>query len=429
MKAHHSFLVMVASLAFAGGTSAQETTFSVSAGATYTDNVGRVAANEESELIPEAGLTVALERQGRLEAELDIDARYRSYADNTFDDELVGGLDGRLSYAFVPDRFLWVVEDNFGQSFIDPRDVETPDNRQNLNYFTTGPTVVLPLGARTDLTLSGRWSDVNYEESAFDNERLRGEIQLSRAMSDTSSLSLDLSTQQVEFDQPLVNSDYDLHTAALTYRASSARTTLAVSGGMTSLDMPGDSSDGPLLDVRVTREVGARSRLTLNAGTRFYDAAESFRRDREVLDIELGNEGVVPAGDAFQQDYVDLSWELTGNRTSLRLAADWRDEEREVASALDLERTGFGLVLSRRVGQRTDLSVFGRRVEEDFSASGVDFDEWFAGVGLDWSLSETLALSLRAERFDGNGDTTAGVGTRDYEENRYSLRFAYSPGR
>lgn len=429
MKTHHTFIVMVVSLASAGGAAAQETRFSVSAGATYTDNVGRVAANEESELIPEAGFALTLEREGRLEAELGVDLRYRSYADNTFDDELVGGLDGRLSYAFVPDRFLWVVEDNFGQSFIDPRDVETPDNRQNLNYFTTGPTVVLPLGARTNLTISGRWSDVDYEETDLDNQRLLGQVQLARAMSDTSVLTLDMSTQRVEFDQSPPNSDYDLHTVALTYRASGARTTLAVSGGMTSLHDFGDSTDGPLLDVMVTREVGARSRLTLNVGTRFFDAAESFRRDRGLLDIELGNEGVVPAGDAFQQDYAYLNWELTGNRTSLRLAADWRDENREVDSTFDRESRGLDAGVSRRLGARTTAMLFGRYGTEEFSTGGVDFDEWSAGVGLDWSLSGSLVVGLRAERFDGSGDTTAGVDTRDYEENRYTLRFEYSPGR
>ncbi len=429
MKQNTRIIPAAAALVLAANAVAQETTLPVSAGATHSDNIARVGANEESDTILEAGLQLGFRREGRLDTDVSVDLRYLSYLDETFDDELVGGLSGSFSFAFVPDRFMWVLDNDFGQSFIDPRDVETPDNRQNLNYFTTGPTVVLPLGSRTNLTISGRWSDVDYEESDLDNQRLMGQVQLAREMSDSSSLSLDLSSQRVEFDQSPPNSDYDLHTLALVYRASSARTTLAVSGGMTSLHDFGDSSDGPLLDVMVTREVGARSRLTLNVGTRFFDSAESFRRDRELLDIEIGNESAVPAGDAFQQEYASLGWELTGSRTSLRLAADWRDEDREVDSEFDRESRGLDTSVSRRVGSRTTASLFGRYVTEEFSNGGVDFDEWSAGVGLDWSLSGSVVVGLRAEHIEGSGDTSAGAGTRDYEENRYTLRFEYSPGR
>jgi hypothetical protein len=423
-----SIIPAAAVFLFAAGASAQETTFSISAGATHSDNIGRTAANEVSDTIAEAGLQFGLVREGRLDTDVAVNLRYLTYLDDTFDDELVGGLSGALSYAFVPDRFMWVIEDEFGQSFIDPRDIETPANRQDLNVFSTGPTIVLPLGSRTELSVSGRWTDVNYEESDFDSERLAGLVALSRAMSDTSSLSLNLSSQQVEFDATGPNSDYDLHSAFLRYQARGARTTLDISGGMTSLDGSGPSSDGPLFDVMLTREVGTRSSFSLNAGTRFYDAAESFVRDRGLQDIVTGNEDAVPAGDPFQQDYATVRWTLSGARTTLELSADWRDEEREVNAAFDRETLGFGVDLSRRIGPRTTASLSGRHNSDDFSASGVDFDEWSAGLGLDWRLSGTIALGVRADHFDGSGDTSLGTGLRDFDENRYTLRLTYSPG-
>jgi hypothetical protein len=427
MKLSTRIIPAAAALALAAGATAQETTFSVSVGATHSDNIGRVGVNEQSDTIAEAGLQLGLAREGRLETDVSVDLQYLTYLDDTFDDELVGGLSGRLNFAFVPDRFMWIVEDDFGQSFIDPRDIETPANRQNLNVFSTGPTVVLPLGTRTELSISGRWTDVNYEESDLDSERLVGTLALSRAMGDTSSLSLNASSQRVEFDAAPPNSDYDLHSVWLGYRARGVRTTLALSGGVSSLHDFGDSSDGPLFDLTLTREVGARSSLSVNAGTRFYDAADSFVRDRGLQDIVTGNEDAVPARDPFQQDYLTVTWTLEGTRTTLELSADWRDEEREVDASFDRESTGLGLELSRRVGARTGVSVFGRRTEDDFNSSGVDYDEWSVGMGLDWSLSDTLALGLRAEHFEGSGDTLAGAGTRDYEENRVTLRFTYSP--
>ncbi len=427
MKTHTRLLPAVAAMVLAAGAVAQERSFSVSVGATHSDNVRRATTGEQSDTIAEAGLQLGLRQEGRLDTDVQVNASYLSYLDDTFDDELVGGLSGRVSFAFVPERFIWAVDEEFGQSFIEPRDIETPSNRQDLNVFSTGPTVVLPFGSRTRLSISGRWTDVHYEESVLDSERLTGTLGLSRTMSDTSTLSLNASSVRVEFDQSPPNSDYDLHSAWLGYEARGARTTLAVSGGMTSLHDFGTSSDGPLFDLALTRETGARSSLALNVGTRFYDAAESFVRDRSVGDIVTGNEDATPARDPFQQDYASVSWTLGGARTTLELSADWRDEQRELDRIFDRESIGFGLELTRRIGPRSTLSVFGGHSSDDFAVSAVDFDEWFAGLGVDWSLSDTLALGVRAAHFEASGDTSLGIGLRDYEENRYTLRFTYSP--
>ena len=121
------------------------------------------------------------------------------------------------------------------------------------------------------------------------------------------------------------------------------------------------------------------------------------------------------------------SWTIAGARTTIEVSSDWRDEEREVDATFDRESFGVGLELSRRVGPRTTLSVYGRHASDDFSVSGVEFDEWSAGLGLDWSLSATVALGMRAVHAEGSGDTTAGIGLRNYDENRLTLRFTYSP--
>lgn len=429
MKIYRYLIPMISALALAANSAAQETGFSVNVGATYSDNIRRVSANEESELLPEAGLQFSMARDGRLDADVSMNLQYRTYADDAFDDELLGGLDGRLSYEFIPERFSWTAEDNFGQSFTDRQAVETPDNRQNLNYFTTGPTLILPLGSRTSLAISGRWSDVDYEKSGFDSERLSGQVTLNRTLNETSALSLSLASQRVEFDQSPPNSDYDLHSAFLSYQARGTRTTIALRGGLTSLHDFGESTEGPLADVTLTRKLGARATLTLNAGTQFYDSAESFRRDREFADIALGNEDTVPSRDPFQQDYASVAWAIEGVRTKLRLGADWRSEDHETDLTLDRERVGASANVSRRVGPRLTMSLFGRYDDESFGVGNVDFDEWSAGASFDWALTAGIALALRAEHNDGSGDTSAGSGLRDYTENRYTLRLTYTPGR
>ena len=104
------------------------------------DNIGRCATQEESETTLEADVfaNISVQRAGT-QATLPADARYREYLDDTFDSQVVGGIFGNLSYGIVPDRLIWQVQDNFSQVDVDALAVESPDNRQNLNYFTTGP--------------------------------------------------------------------------------------------------------------------------------------------------------------------------------------------------------------------------------------------------------------------------------------------------
>jgi len=408
---------------------AQETSLSVSAGATWSDNIRRTRTSEESEFMPEAGVQLSLTRSGRLDAKVAMDLQYRSYEDNTFDDELVGGLNGLLTFDLVPDLLNWTVEDNFGQGFIDPQAVETPDNRQNFNYFSTGPTISFRLGSRSNLTIATRWSDVDYEASSLDSERLSGSIAVSRALSESSSLSLNLTSQRVEFDDSPPNSDYDLHSGYLNYRTKGARTTLSLKGGVTSLRDSGSSTDGPLVDVTFTRAVGARSTLTLNVGTHFNDAAESYRREREFLGIVLGNQDIVPSGDAFQQDYAIAGWTIQGSRTTLELSANWRNEDHEVDSSLDREQVGAGFNLSRRIRPRFTGALLGSYGDENYDVGGVEFDEWTAGIELGWELTSKLSISLRGEHFEESGDTSTAFDQRDYEENRYSMKFRYTATR
>jgi uncharacterized protein (PEP-CTERM system associated) len=190
-----------------------------------------------------------------------------------------------------------------------------------------------------------------------------------------------------------------------------------------------ETFDGPLFHVSLTREMTARSTLSLDAGTELNDSAEMLRRDRGISGLSVGSEDAIASSDPFQQDYATVAWALEGERTTLRLSADWRREDHEVDVSLDRTSIGAGLSLSRRISPRLTATLDGTYDMEDFDVSGVDFDEWSAGAGFDWNFSENYSVSIRAEHYDGSGDTSTGSGLRDYEENTYSLRFAYSPGR
>lgn len=416
----------------AGVAGAQEVDLALSIGAFHTDNAGRTSTDEESDTVGDAGLRLGIARdQGRLTADVEADLRYRKYFDDSYDEELMGGLDGLLTYWFLPERFSWVVEDNFGKALIDPRAVETPDNRQNTNYFSTGPDFQLPIGDRTALTLSGRWSDASFEESDAGNQRLSGNVGLLRSLSERSSISLNATVERIEFDDEVFGGNYDRKSAFVAYETRGARTAVNLQAGYTELEFrdSDDTTDGPLFDLTVERELSPRSTLTLNAGTSLTDSAEAMRRDQGISGVTVEGDIGIVSSDPFQSDYATITLALEGVRTSVDFSANWRSEDHEQSELLNRDSIGATATLTRRLSQTMSMILYGGWTTQDFADSDVEFDEWSYGAGLDWEFSRHFGLALRLDRFDGSGDTTVGADQRDYTENRVALNLTYTPRR
>jgi hypothetical protein len=400
----------------------------VRVGAEHSDNVERIADDGNSDTVGQLGLQANITRnRGRLDVGLASDIRYETYFDDTFGDNLVGGLNGSLSYAFIPERLRWVVQENFAQTFIDPTAVETPENRQHVNFFSTGPDLTLPLGDRTQLSVMGRWSRATYEFSESDDERVLGNLGVIRQLGEHSRVSLNGQTESVEFDASAGGDGYDRHSAYLGFEATGAKTRLSARAGVITLDALGDTTTEPLFDVTVSRETSARSELTLNAGTTFTDSAEMLRRDQSLGGVEVGNDDIVASNDPFQSDFARLAWTLNGTRTTFGITLDWNDENHENFELLDRSSVSSALILSRRISSTLTGSVGGEWRSEDFEESDVSFDEWGASLGLDWSMSSRMDLTLRGDHFKGSGDSFGAPGARDYTENRVSVALTFKP--
>jgi hypothetical protein len=397
----------------------------VDLGARYTDNVGRQDVNEESETVGIAGVRFNFDvDRRRLDGHAAADLRYQKYFDDTFDNEVAGGLDALLSFAFVPERFLWVVADNYGQVANNRQAVDNPDNRQDINYFSTGPDINIGLGTRTTLQLSGRWEDAYIERTDQDNETVLGSAALARQLSAAATLSLNYSTSEVDFDDDTQFFDYTEEQAFLRLALTGSRTTLTLDGGGSRVEQDDiDSKQESLLArLQLTREVGVRSQMRLVVGTTPSNTAQAFRRDQENGGVDVGPEGAIAAGDSFQQDYAYLTFTTEWDRGGLTALLSARSDDHDVQSDLDREQYRGTLTLARDLTRSVTMDVHGTYLDEKFTESGFSFDEWGAGLGLRWEISRQFSMRLRADHFVGSSDD----GSRDYTENRAYIGFTYS---
>lgn len=408
----------------AEGAPGNDLSFSLTGAVSQSDNIRRVSTGEEDGTIGQAGLMLGYTHNSRrLAADLDANVVYEHYFDDTFDDDVVGGFAGVLNIGIVPERFEWIVEENFGQIRTDPFEAITADNRQHLNYFTTGPDLTLRMGSVTSLRLSGRYSDTQYETTDADGTRLGGSVALIRSLSNSSTLSLIGTGERFEFENEVINPEYDRYQAFLRYDARGARTELMLDLGYTTIDRNHETSDGLLARLSLSRALSRASRLSITAGTQFSDSGDLFRDTQERQGVGLSTHSAIGTTAPFESRFGSLGWEYRFNRTSLGLDVGYAEERYEGEPAQDRNLTTYDAYAGRQLSPTLDLQIYARMERERYENIAFDDEELQVGVALGARLGRTFKLRLQVDWFDRDSSVAA-VG---YEETRITAALIWSP--
>ncbi len=403
----------------------------LNAGVDYSDNITRLLASgdEIEETIGSTGFTLMLEHEGRrIRSNVAADLAWLHYFNDTFDSEVVGYFDGDVIFEIVPERIQWFFQESFGQIRTDPLSAETADNRQYVNYFTTGPDFTLGLGGANFLRLSGRYSDNTYEDLTFDSRRYGGTATLGRRLTETNVLSLNVTSERIEYDDQTLNTDFDRQAAYLNYSVQGARTGLNTTVGYTELEMLGETSGGLLAQLDLTRRLSPASSIYLSAGTRFSDAGDVFR---DALDRRTRFEGqprdstlTQATDDAFEYRSFGGGYTFQRNRTTLQFGAEWSEERYEREVALDRTITTWSAYLRRELSRTLSVSLRGRYYQQEYDTLGFDDDELEARLGASWLLGRRVGLAFNYQYFHREASNVTSGST----ENRMGVAFTYSMG-
>jgi hypothetical protein len=404
----------------------QEFELALSLGAAWSDNINRQPELEDEGTIGQAGVQLGYSQQSRrLTTDINANVVYEHYFDGIYDNEIVGGADGVLVLGIVPERFEWFVQETFGQITSDPFSSNTPENRENINYFTTGPDFTFGLGGAASMRLSGRYSSTTYEVTDLDGERYSGSAALIYQMSGNSALSLNVTGEEIKFDEQSANADYEQQQAFVRYEAQGARTGLSVDVGYTSLEGDTTDADGLLGRLALSRRLSTASTLTLSAGTQFSDSGDLFRATQGGRGPTRETQAVIGTSDPFENRFAALNWDFDRNRTGFGFGAMHSEEQYENFTDLDRTVTTWNAYFSRELSRALDVRFFGLLENEEFDSTGFKDDELRGGVSLGWNVASTIQLRLQVERYDR--DSTAEA--TEFTENRASLFLVWSPVR
>ncbi|WP_161966095.1 outer membrane beta-barrel protein [Steroidobacter cummioxidans] len=405
-----------------GAPARAEINASAEAGIGYTDNIRRVAENETSETIGTMGLDLLWqERTRRIRGDAMVDLNYYEYVDNTFDSELVGTANGTLALGIVPETLNWVVQDSFGQAQSDPFAASTPETREDLNYFSTGPDLTVRLGPTGFGRLFGRWSSTNYETSPLDAERTTAGVAIGRRPTPRNELSLNAVTETIDFDNPQ-NTDYDRDSVFIGWRLDASRTTIDANMGYTWLQRDGSDKQGnALININIAREMTAASTLRMTLSQQLGDAGDSLRAQLTGNVVGGGAGQITATSDPFKNQLVSLEWSYMSGRTGFLLGAAHSKDDYEVAAQFNRERNDFTAGVSRRIASTVTLDLRATLEKEKFTNVDQENEEFRVGATLNWRAWRTLGMRLLVERIDRDSRG----GSNEFVENRAFLTLAY----
>jgi hypothetical protein len=409
---------------------AAKLTYGVDVGVAETDNVTLVTTDKVRQTMAEADADFDFKQQSR---RLDVDAKgnftYLDYLQGAYGSQLIGRFDGIAHLAIIPERFVWVLQDDFGQAALDPFTPVTPTNLENVNYVSTGPDLALRLGASSYVNASARYARAQYAKSPFSSNRLLGNVAWGLLLSAQSSVSLNGATERVNFENTVLNSDFERSSGFGRYEVHGARTDFSADLGATTIRQNGTTTTGGLAKVELARKLSAAARLTLSAGRELTDASTSFSGLQSGAIGVIGTATAAQTSNNYTSNYVSPGWRYERNRTTIGLSGRWERDIYEGAPQFDYTRSGAEFSVGRKLTRALTAEVVGRYYKTDYfhsvTASGngtSNFDDESVAAALTWRHGRGLEVKFRCEH-----SARLATGIYGYRENRAILTVGYRP--
>jgi hypothetical protein len=393
------------------------------AGAGYTDNVRLSQTDRRSDTIATAGFDLDWREQHRtLDANVTADIEYLDYLRHSYGGHLVGNIIGDAHITVVPDVLRWTISDNFGQGTLDPAAAVTPTNMENINFFSTGPDLTLPLGSTNEFLAESRYSKVSYQKSALSSNRYSGGLGLRHALSPSSGLSFNVQDEAVRFDNGAANPDYQQQEAYARLDATGVRTRLSFDAGFDRLQLPRDTVSGAFARLEVTRQLTPFQSAILTAGHDFSDAGNEFVLLQALGGANLSTQSTAASSSPFKQTYVTLGWDYRGRRTGFGFSVGRFKLTYQENNSLDEQRTNATAHITRRFTPRVDAGLFAIYTKDQFNNFiGGDYKQFDASAQLTYHVNTrfTVDVEYAHTRRDSALENTT------YTDNRAWIKFKY----
>lgn len=401
---------------------ATEPGYQITVGVAESDNIQLLPSGGSSATTPFQELDFTWhDKRPFYAADIDADLAHVNYIPHVYDQEFIGNFLGRGRLNLIPQLLTWSASENFGQTRLNPLTPITPANRENINYFSTGPKLTLGLGPELRLDVTGEYGRVDYQQSPLDSNRLTGEVALVHEFSLLSSISVNVRDERINYTQDQFNPDYSSQEVFARFDTTGSRTKLAVDVGYSRTQESGVDDGSYLARISLSRQLSGDSTVGLTAGHDFSDGVGSFLQLQTVGGATLNTQSTVQSSAPYSSDYVTLAWNFTHARTSWGISASYFQDRYQSVGELNNDQEVIDARITRRISPVLDLALTENINRQNFSSEGVDLTEFNTGLQLTWHAGRHL--SVMAAYYLGK--STGDVPSNEYTENSLWLSVGY----
>lgn len=371
-------LPLVLALA-AGPAVAGQFDYSLYGGVEHSDNINLSATDPISQSVLTPGFGFSYVEQGAtLQAHVTGAGEYRKYLGGAYSNQKFGELAGLVNWTVLPQRLDFAVQDYASVQPLSTLSSDAPDNQQQTNVLSLGPILHFDLGRAARGQAELRYIDSRASRTTqFNSSRGEAALRLMRDISPTSQLSLNMESQQVDFDEAgEVDYDRDEVFARYVHRLTHVDLDAALGWSRIRFDGAAGSASDPLARASINWRATARNRLGIAYTRDYSDAAQDLINLAAPVDtgvpvttpagVRTG--GAVIGGGAYLERRMDGYYGYGGERLTFSLSPWYRKLHYVEGTNPDQTGRGGNAGLDYRLRERTTLSVFANIERIEYAA-------------------------------------------------------------
>ncbi len=397
-------------------------------GTSYTDNSLLVENNKKNELSIDAlvGFSV-LDNLPNLNYSLISNVRHTNYTNNTLADVTYYTVIADLVWDIVPTSFSWQVNNNLSVREINQLNRPLPNNVQQVNIFSTGPSFVYRVSALNRVLLDYRYSDIKYEKKIIvtnvDSQRDVYTLALEHRISERSNISLNFEDTAVKYLDKTTNSDFTGKSMFLTYDTTKARSIINVSAGVSeaTLVTTGKKIKSDFYNAQWDYQINFSSIFSARYWKGLSDPTNDVRLSN-FLNSGVVNTAVLNDTSIFTVERMYLIYNQTKSnwKTIYTLYGFEQDYDQLQPTQTTLGASiAFDYNLSRSLVLTNRLSQITRKI---LSANELRNLDTSLTIGTRYYISTNLQFLTQYQKNDRTSTQTG----RSYEENVLSIGLTYT---
>jgi hypothetical protein len=379
--------------------------YNVDMGVEWNDNVALSTLDPIDQRYLRGGLGFTFtETNSVLQASVDGRIEYRNYEDDIFSDTVDGTLSGRVNWIIIPQRLFFLAENNLSVQPVDALVPDAPGNRQQVNVFSMGPTLLVNFSP--SLQGQGELRYVNSDAEItdeFNSQRVALALRTIKELSPTSRVSLNLQAQRVDFDDDIVARDYNRYDVLGRYSRTLAQFELGTDLGYSRIDYrAGESRSEPLIRVDAAWNPTPNHSFGGAASSQFSDTAtdalSGIQADATLPESVLTGDAVVNAS-PYEVRSLDFSYAYTSTRTTFLLAPYLQKRDYVDSDEFDQESKGVRADVNWLVRRSLRAGAYATHESIDYTQLGRTDDTTRLGAVLRYQWAPRWSSALQWERY------------------------------